>query len=144
MEFNELIPELSVSDFKKALEFYTKILGFKIEYQRKESNFAFLSREKAQIMIEKTNNKWKTGKLEYPFGRGINIQIEVKDIETIIKKLKKEKYPIKFGPEENQYRKGNKFLSFKEILVMDPDGYVLRFSQQTKNNNKSIKKSEKH
>jgi catechol 2,3-dioxygenase-like lactoylglutathione lyase family enzyme len=32
MEFNKLIPELSVSDIKKSIHFYVNILGFKIEY----------------------------------------------------------------------------------------------------------------
>jgi len=36
MKFNKLIPELSVSDFKKSIDFYTKIIGFKMEYQRGE------------------------------------------------------------------------------------------------------------
>ena len=52
MKFNKLIPELGVSNFEKSLEFYTKILGFKIEYKRNESKFAFLSFQGSQIMIE--------------------------------------------------------------------------------------------
>ena len=31
MKFNPLIPELSVSNFEKSLEFYRDILGFKVE-----------------------------------------------------------------------------------------------------------------
>lgn len=43
MRFNKLIPELTVTNIEKSKEFYTEILGFKIEYERKEDNFAFLS-----------------------------------------------------------------------------------------------------
>jgi len=37
MKFNKLIPELSVSGLEKSIRFYTKILGFKMEYKREES-----------------------------------------------------------------------------------------------------------
>jgi len=36
---------------------------------------------------------------------------------------------IKMMPKENCYRKGDVPLRVKEILVLDPDGYLLRFSQ---------------
>ena len=34
MKFNPLTPELYVSHFQKSFDFYTKILGFTVEYQR--------------------------------------------------------------------------------------------------------------
>ena len=129
MKFNKLIPELSVSNFENSLEFYTKILGFKIEYKRQESKFAFLSFQGSKIMIEKINDNWNTGKLEYPFGRGVNLSIDVDNVEKMVEKLKKYNYPIKMMPKENWYRKNDVLLGSKEILVMDPDGYLLRFSE---------------
>lgn len=129
MKFNKLIPELSVSNFKKSLNFYTKILGFKIEYKRDESLFAFLSFQGSQIMIEQINENWNTGKLKYPFGRGINFQIEVKNIKPILKSLKQNNYPIFVEPKENWYRQKNKLVGNKEFLIKDPDGYLLRFSE---------------
>jgi catechol 2,3-dioxygenase-like lactoylglutathione lyase family enzyme len=130
VKFNKLIPELIVSDIKKSLEFYTKILGFKIEYQREEDKFAFLSLDGAQLMLEENlDSAWNTGKLEKPFGKGINLQIEVKDVQSLIDSLDKNKHPLKIPLKENWYRKGKVFLGNKEFLVMDPDGYLLRFSQ---------------
>jgi uncharacterized 2Fe-2S/4Fe-4S cluster protein (DUF4445 family)/uncharacterized glyoxalase superfamily protein PhnB len=117
MKFNKLIPELSVSNFKKSLEFYTKVLGFEIEYQRLESKFAFLSFQGSQIMIEEVNDNWNTGKLEYPFGRGVNFQIEVDNINPLLNSLKKNNYPIKMMPKENWYRKDDVLLGNKEFLV---------------------------
>ena len=35
--------------------------------------------------------------------------------------------------EENSYKKGNKTLTCKEFLIMDPDGYLLRFSEDIQN-----------
>lgn len=127
MKFNKLIPELSVSNFEKSLEFYTKILGFKIEYRRNESKFAFLSLGGNQIMIERINGAWSTGKLERPFGRGINFQMEVADISTILESLKRNNYPVFVEPQENWYRQNNVLVGNKEFLVKDPDGYLLRF-----------------
>ncbi len=129
MKFNKLIPELSVSDINRSIEFYTKILGFKIKYSREESKFAFLSFHGSQLMIEKINDRWETAKAEYPFGRGINFQIDVKNIDVLIKSLEKHNYPIKIMPQENWYRVGNKLHGNREFLVVDPDGYLLRFSK---------------
>lgn len=128
MKFNPLIPELYVSNFQKTLKFYVSI-GFKIEYQRNNPNFAFLSFQKSQIMIQQSEPEWTTASLEYPFGRGINLQISVHDIDLIFNTFLKIKYPIKSPIEENSYKKGNKTLICKEFLVMDPDGYLLRFSE---------------
>ena len=129
MKFNSLIPELSVTNFNKSLNFYTKILGFSIEYQRPENKFAFISLQGAQIMIEEFNGNWQTGKLEKPFGRGINFQIDVDAIKPIIDQLKENNYPLFVEPKDNWYRRGDKLLGNKEFLIQDPDGYLLRFSE---------------
>lgn len=127
--FNPLIPELSCADFAKSLTFYTDILGFKIEYQRPEHQFAFLSHQGSQIMLEQANDVWKTGPLEYPLGRGINFQMTVDDIEKIIAPLRAHAYPLMVEPEERWYRKDHELVGLRQFLIMDPDGYVLRFSQ---------------
>ena len=51
MKFNSLIPEVSVIDIKESKRFYIDILGFKLEYERPEDKFAFLSLGDIQIMI---------------------------------------------------------------------------------------------
>lgn len=132
MKFNPLIPELYVSNFKKSLQFYIDI-GFKVEYQRANPDFAFLSFQKSQIMIQQSEPDWVTAELKYPYGRGINFQISVKNIELIFSLLTQNKYPIKYPIEKNSYKKENKTLICKEFLVMDPDGYLLRFSEDIEN-----------
>ncbi len=129
MKFNKLIPELSVCNFENSIKFYTEILGFIIEYQREESKFAMLSFQGSQMMIEETNNHWNTGKLERPFGRGINFQIEVDKIQPIIERLKKNDYPLFVEPKEKWYRQDNQMIGNKEFLIQDPDGYLLRFAE---------------
>jgi catechol 2,3-dioxygenase-like lactoylglutathione lyase family enzyme len=129
MEFNCLIPELSVSDFARSLSFYTEILGFQIEYQRPEHSFAFLSHQGSQLMLSQLNHVWETGTAEYPFGRGLNLQMLVDDLEAILSSLRSHCYPLMIEPEEHWYRKDDQFVGLREFLVMDPDGYLLRFSQ---------------
>lgn len=128
---NALIPELSITNFDKSLDFYTRILGFSIVYQRIEEGFAFLELGSAQIMIDQIDNgrTWKTAELEYPLGRGINFQIQVDSIYPILERLDRENIRLFLEPEEKWYRKDDKEVGNKQFLVQDPDGYLLRFFQ---------------
>lgn len=128
--FNKNIPELSVSNLANSLKFYMDI-GFKIEYERPENKFVFISLGEIQFMLQELsdNDKWTLAPLSYPFGNGINFQLEVDDVEKIYNNLTYSKYPIAFEIEENWYRQDNKLLGNKEFLVQDPDGYLLRFSE---------------
>lgn len=131
MKFNALVPELYVLNFHKSLNFYTQILGFKIEYQRTKRLFAFLSYQGSQIMLqeEDDNEDWHNGKAEYPFGRGINFQIATDNAQQLIDQLAQVNWPLKRGLAESWYQANDKLLGYREFLVMDPDGYLLRFSQ---------------
>ena len=129
MKFSGLIPELSVSSINESKKFYIDILGFHLEYERREDKFAFLSYGEAQIMIEKINGNWNTGNLKYPFGRGVNFQIETEDVSKIIFNLKENNIPLFRNIMESEYKCNDEVVFEKEILVQDPDGYLLRFSQ---------------
>ena len=129
MKFNNLIPELSVSDINKSKNFYIDILGFHLEYERLADKFAFLSYGEAQIMIEEINGHWNTGKLQYPFGRGVNFQIATNDVYKITYNLKQNNITLFRDIVESRYECGSEVVLEKEILVQDPDGYLLRFSQ---------------
>ena len=130
MYFNKTIPELDVTNLNDTIKFY-KTCGFKIEYERPESSFAFMSLGEIQFMFceLKEINKWETGKLEYPFGRGINFQLEVDNVDSIYSSLKNAGYTIMVEMEENWYRQDDKLHGNKEFLVQDPDGYLLRFCE---------------
>ena len=128
MDFNNLIPELSVFDILQTKNFYEE-LGFKIEYERQEEKFVFMSFQDSQFMFAQIHDEgWNTGELTYPLGRGINFSIAVDDIENlytlvkskrleIYKKLTKSVYLVN-GIEEIQM----------EFLIQDPNGYLLRFT----------------
>ena len=128
MYWNKIIPELSVTNLENSLNFY-KTVGFKIEYDRPENKFAFISLGQIQFMLQEIdeNDKWNVAPLSYPFGNGINFQLEVDNLDLIYNNLKNIGYKIAFDIEENWYRQDDKLLGNKEFLVQDPDGYLLRF-----------------
>ena len=104
MKSNSLVPELAITDYERSLEFYTKVLGFTIEYQRVEEGFAYMSLGESQIMIDQIGKTrtWKTGEFEYPLGRGINLQIKVAELyyknnlkqESVARRLNISKYKV--------------------------------------------------
>ena len=129
MQFNKLVPELSVTNLEMSKEFYVGVLKFKIEYERPADKFAYLSYQGSQIMIEEINNHWSVGELERPFGRGINFQIETDEIEQISQRLKDNGVEIYKDIFVSEYKAGDEVFVEKELLVQDPDGYLLRFQQ---------------
>lgn len=127
MKFNSLIPELSVTNIDISKKFYIDI-GFKVVYERKEDKFCFLELEKNQIMIEQINDNWNTGKLEHPFGRGINISMTIKNIDKYYEKIKEKNIILFKKININKYKVDNIVYEDKEFLIQDPDGYLLRFN----------------
>ena len=132
MKFNCLIPELSVSDIQKSKEFYL-MLGFHIMYERIDDKFCFLELEENQIMIEEVNDHWNVGELSYPFGRGLNLSMEVSSFDLIYQRLKEKAYPLFKDIMYNEYIVGDKKYVDCEFLVQDPDGYLLRFMDASSN-----------
>lgn len=118
-KFNSLIPELSVKSIEESKRFYIDILGFKLEYERLEDKFAFLSLGDIQIMIEEVNGYWNTGKLEYPFGRGINFQMKVSNVEKIRDNLVKNNIELFRDITISEYECNGEIILQKEFLVQD-------------------------
>ena len=122
--YNSLIPELSVSNIDISKKFYLD-LGFKIRYERKENKFCFLQLEGNQIMIEENNDNWNTGKLEHPYGRGINLSMAVSNIEKMYEILKEKNIKFFLDLEIHENRIDDKISYDKEFLIQDQDGYLL-------------------
>ena len=131
MKWNKMVPEITVTNFEKSFFFYTKVLGFKVVHKRENPKFVYLDLNDAQIMLEEYHEQgWYTADLKTPFGRGLNFQIEVDNLdrvhESVLKNginlfrpLKETWYTVANGKKEGQ----------REFLIQDPDGYLLRFSQ---------------
>ena len=129
-----LTPELCCSSIKISIAFYTGILGFNIQYERAEEGFAMLEREGSRIMLDEigkpvtsTSRSWISAPLEFPFGRGVNLQIKTADVDRLYENVQKNSAHI-FLPIENKwYRADSIEIGQRQFIVLDPDGYMLRF-----------------
>ena len=128
MDFNNLIPELSVFDIFQTKNFYEE-LGFKIEYERQEEKFVCMSFQDSQFMFEQIHDEgWNTGELIYPLGRGINFSIAVDDIENLYTLVKSKKLEIYKKLTKSVYLVNGIEKIQMEFLIQDPNGYLLRFT----------------
>ena len=129
----KLVPELLVSNFAQSLRFYKEVLGFKQLYDRPEEVFAYLDRDGAQIMIVQhevgDERPWIAGQLVQPFGRGMNLEIEVEEVEALHASCLRHGARIFLPVEEKWYRREALLLGVRQFIVLDPDGYLLRLSQ---------------
>lgn len=128
MDFNKMIPELSVFDIEQTKRFYND-LGFKIEYERPEEKFVFMSFQDSRFMFEQIHdNGWNIGELIYPLGRGINFSIAVDDIEGLYKLVKTLNLEIYRELNRSIYKVNGTEETQTEFLIQDPNGYLLRFT----------------
>ncbi|MFS1418873.1 bleomycin resistance protein [Vibrio splendidus] len=137
--WNPMVPELSVSNFERSLAFYVDVLGFSIRIRRENPDFVYLEQEHVQMMLEQISDEgWITGELEAPLGRGVNFQIELSDLEPLVKRLQTHKVSLFREMKETWYDIGEKLSGERELLLQDPDGYLLRFTQHLGEKPKSL------
>jgi catechol 2,3-dioxygenase-like lactoylglutathione lyase family enzyme len=132
MAKQKVVPELYCSDIGESLSFYLSVCGFEILFERPEERFAYLSHHGAELMLEQPTNPdriFLAAVPERPYGRGMNLQIEVGDIETLHERVVASGSRIILPMEERWYRAGDVELGHRQFVVMDPDGYLLRFFQ---------------
>jgi catechol 2,3-dioxygenase-like lactoylglutathione lyase family enzyme len=129
VQFNPLVPELTVSDLDVSLAFYVGVLGFRVVVDRPEDRFAFIQHERVQLMIEEARDgNWQTEPLDRPFGRGINFEIRVRDVDVLLSRLAAADVELFRPLSRTEYRTGDTVSVSVEFLVQDPDGYLLRFA----------------
>lgn len=132
---NALVPELYCRDIGRSLAFYTGVLGFAVRYARPEEGFAYLEREGAELMLDALDSPdpasrtWLAGPLEPPFGRGVNLQIRVSDVDALYAAAVAADARIFLAMEERWYRAGAREVGNRQFILLDPDGYLLRFFQ---------------
>jgi len=128
-----VVPEFAVSDWLNSREFYCGVLGFTCLYERPEEGFCYLSLNGAELMIDQIGEgrTFDDGHLptEYPFGKGLNVQIQVEEIAPLTKALAAAEIPLYLEVEDKWYRKDDYEVGNRQFVVADPDGYLLRFFQ---------------
>jgi catechol 2,3-dioxygenase-like lactoylglutathione lyase family enzyme len=125
-----LIPELEVEDLDQSLEFYTGIIGFTVLYARPEERFVFLDLEGANLMLEQAagpGRRFPIAPLEHPFGRGVNFQIEVTNVDSLHARVLAAQRHVVLAMEQRWYRRNDHEIGNRQFVVADPDGYLLRF-----------------
>ncbi len=125
-----LVPELDVANLDRSLDVYREIFGFRVHVRRPEERFAYLIREGAHLMLEEASGpgrRFDTAPLEHPFGRGVNLQIEVTDVDVLYAAVQRAGLKIRIPLEERWYRHDAIELGNRQFVVADPDGYLLRF-----------------
>ncbi len=123
-----LIPELEVLDLEASLRFYIEA-GFEVSYGRPEEAFVMLVRAGVALMLEAADGagrRFGSAALERPFGRGLNLQVEVEDVGGLHRRMTG-RWPIIVDLEQRWYRVGDDEAGNHQFVVSDPDGYLLRF-----------------
>ena len=130
---SRLVPELDVSDLDASLGFYCAVLGFAVLYTRPAERFAYLDLDGASLMIEAAagpGRRFRTAPLEHPFGRGINLQMEVSDVDSVLERVVAVGGAPLVPIEERWYETDRGLVGHRQFVVADPDGYLLRFFQE--------------
>jgi catechol 2,3-dioxygenase-like lactoylglutathione lyase family enzyme len=130
----KITPELYCEDLDITKKFYTEVFGFTIKYERPKEQFIYFSLDGVDIMVEcvyGTGRRWLSGKLERPFGRGINFQWDVAEIDKMYARVESLASQLIFLELETvKYKCDNEVVIQKQFIVQDPDGYLFRFCHE--------------
>jgi catechol 2,3-dioxygenase-like lactoylglutathione lyase family enzyme len=134
MEFQKtgtVVAKLWCSDFQESLRFYTESLGFRIGQHKEGSSHAYLLLSTAQIMISNfaQDGTWETGPFSRPLGRGINFSFFINDVQSFYDKLVSDGISPFVDLYTIWYWRPDCMANHKEFALLDPDGYMLRFSE---------------
>ena len=136
-----LTPEIDVVDLATSLRFYVGVLEFRVLFERPAERFAYLERPGAELMIEEAagpGRRFRTAPLEAPFGRGINFQLRVTDVDAtmtraisagaeIVAPMEERWYQVDVVQPGGRWQKaGPTEAGNRQFVVADPDGYLWR------------------
>ena len=129
-----LVPELMVADLAASLAFWCGPCGFRVLFDRPEEGFACVERDGSRVMLDELPeggpHRWEVAPTDRPFGRHVNFEIAVEDSAPVLAALAARRWPLFMEPETKTYRVGAADVTVRQFLVQDPDGYLLRFSQE--------------
>lgn len=125
------ITEMMVSDYPRALAFWTGVLGFRPTFQRPEQKLAHLTHpDGAQVMIYERDGDWEVAAMEPPFGRGVVVQVFVADVDAVAARVVQAGLSFYVPPREKWRDWGDRLGGQREFLVQDPDGYLVMVAQR--------------
>lgn len=136
-----LVPELDVLDLATSLRFYVGVLEFRVLFERPRERFAYLERAGAEVMIQEAagpGRRFRTAPLDAPYGRGVNFQLSVTEVDAMMARAIAEGAEIVVPMEERWYQvdvvqSGGRWQKVgpteagnRQFVVADPDGYLWR------------------
>lgn len=136
-----MVPEIDATDLAISLRFYTHVLGFRVLFQRPAERFAYLERDGVELMVQEAagpGRRFRTAPLDPPFGRGVNFQLRVDDVDGIHRRALSSGANIVIEMEERWYhvdvvQAGGRWTATgptkagnRQFVVEDPDGYLWR------------------
>ncbi len=90
---NPVVPELLVEDVERSRAFSVEVLDFTVRCTRE--SFAHLSLGGAQLVLDGDHpGAWRTGPLEGPRGRGVDLQVEVPDARAVRDAVRAAGHPL--------------------------------------------------
>lgn len=137
IELNKLLVELTVSDIKKSLEFYTQVMGFETTFTTPSGGYAVIRLFENQIRLRQKPERWLHeffGELEVPFGRGLNFRIEFSDLSPLLQRLEHAGLKPLVEPREIETATLETSTKVLAVDVTDPDGYVFLCRQEISHN----------
>ncbi len=130
-----------MTNLRASLSFYVDLLGFHVVFERSTERFAYLAFDSAQLMLEEAagpGRRFRTAPLGRPFGRGVNFQLEVPDVDAIYARVVTADLALIVEMEERWYETRSEAATDgaasslrteagnRQFVVADPDGYLWR------------------
>lgn len=123
--------EMMVTDYPASYAFWTKVLGFQLAFERPAQQLACLEHpDGAQVMIYQRDGDWEVGPMERPFGRGLVIQVYVRDARAAAAAVEAAAVPFYVDLREKWRDWGDRLGGQREFLVQDPDGYLVMVAER--------------
>ncbi len=135
------MPEIDVTDLAASTRFYVEVLEFRVLFERSAERFVYLERDGVELMVQEARGpgrRFRTAPLEPPFGRGVNFQLRVDDVDATFARAVQAGADIVVPMEERWYRvdvaqsggrwriKGPTHAGNRHFVLADPDGYLWR------------------
>lgn len=125
MDWNRLVPELTVNDLETSRQFYCDVLGFQLRFERSEDGFVYLDLAGAQLMLlQRSADAVPLPRVQ---DRRLHFQIEVDSLAPLLSRLADAGLTLDVEPYIARYRGNDCVFVQRECFVRDPDGYLLRF-----------------
>ena len=119
IRFTGVVPRLPVQDLQRTIRFYTELLGFQcgLLWPDGQPMFTVLDRDEVSLQFYQVGEQ-----VQAQTGHGI-LSFDVTDARAVHHAIH-ERIPVEWGPEVYPYGR-------REFAILDPDGYMLIFSEPT-------------